>query len=79
MRKVISLGIALMLGFLVGCGVNSEVEAKGGDAEFVCIGRNNGISIYKDNETGVHYLVYSTSNGIGITPRYTNLGSIYVD
>lgn len=79
MRKVIGLGIALMLGFLVGCGINSEVQAKGEDTEFVSIGRNNGISIYKDNETGVHYLVYSTSNGIGITPRYTHLGSVYVD
>lgn len=79
MRKIISMVITLMLGFLVGCGVNSEVEAKGEDAEFVYIGRSNRIHIYKDNETGVHYLVYSTGNGIGITPRYTHLGSVYVD
>lgn len=79
MRKIISATIALMLGFLAGCGVNSEVQAGERNAKVKYLGESNGIYTYRDRETGVHYLVYSSNNGAGITPRYTHLGDVYVD
>ena len=79
MRKIISMVITLMLGFLVGCGVNSEVQAEDRNAKVKYLGESNGIYTYRDRETGVHYLVYRSNNGAGITPRYTNSGEIYVD
>jgi hypothetical protein len=37
------------------------------------------MKIYKDTETGVYYIVYTTDNGCCITPRYNISGSLYVD
>ena len=48
------------------------------------VGSSNDVHEYRDNETGVHYLIYSESkmgyvNYSGMCPRYNADGTLYAD
>lgn len=78
MKKMLSMGLIIATSFLVGCGVKSSVDAVN-NMGFSNVDKDGFIYIFRDNETGVHYIKYGTNYGIGLCPRYNADGSIYVD
>ena len=69
MKKYIIAIIASILLILVLCGWKS-VDHKNMDAI-------TSISTYRDEETGVEYIVFKTGYGAGACPRYNADGTLY--
>ena len=78
MRKILSIGIIIATSFLIGCGTNNTIEAKD-YVDFTRIRRDYNFDIYKDEDTGIHYIKYSDNYGVGLCPRYKIDGSLYTE
>ena len=88
-KKWFMLLIAMVMVFLLGCGVSKDVDAKEKSKnnvfmEFIGYASDNmDIEEWRDTETGVHYFIYSESvykGGCGgMCPRYNADGTLYVD
>lgn len=78
MKKIISTGLIIATSFLVGCGVNNNINAED-VLNFSRVDKDGYFDVYKDEKTGVHYIKYSHNRGIGLCPRYNADGSLYVD
>lgn len=78
MRKTILIISCIVIGFLVGCGVNTKAEhgseiAITKDSEDM----SKVVYILTDRVTGVQYIVGHFGYGTAITPRYNADGTLY--
>ena len=78
MKKIISMGLIIATSFLAGCGTSNNVDAVS-TVDFSKVGTDGYFEVFKDKETGVHYVKYGTNYGAGLCPRYNADGSLYVD
>lgn len=76
-KRILAICIAATTFFLMGCG-NGDVKIETSSKESLSIVEyiNSRISLYKDNETGVHYIINYEG---GMTPRLNADGTLYVD
>ena len=80
MKRIIALCAAILFTTgLTGCTWNSSEPESGKDYSFVStiMGAAHTID-YKDPATGVHYLIYTSADGCGVTPRYNADGTLMV-
>ena len=86
--KVSLIGLLLLVLILV-CACGSKTEAKVEEksilerVECIKIENNYVVDEFRDQETGVHYFIYSRESGYGgmggMCPRYNADGTLYVD
>lgn len=73
-------------GFMIGCAdTTSEASDKVAFSKFSMkhidtdlVSWVGDFYLYRDQETGVEYIVLSSEKGVSITPRYDSEGKIYV-
>lgn len=89
MKRVLIALAVFGSGFLIGCTSSESVASESVtsdlqkfDMEYVGADLVNGVGdfyLYKDKETGVEYLVFKTTDGVGICPRYEDWNSVYIE
>lgn len=83
-KKILLVSAVFVSGLMIGC-TASESAASGlkmFDMEYMDSDLVNWVGdfyLYKDKETGVEYLVFKTTDGVGICPRYKNDIEVYVE
>lgn len=77
MKKIITIfTVVLLVTGLTGCTWNNSEPESGKDYSFVSTIMGAAYTIdYKDPVTGVHYLIYTSADGCGVTPRYNADGT----
>ena len=69
-------------GLLIGCATEDVAAVGSFDMEYIESDLVNWVGdfyLYKDKETGVEYLVFKTTDGVGICPRYRSDIEVYVE
>lgn len=68
-------------GLLIGCTAKNVAASGSFEMEYIESDLVNWVGdfyLYVDKQTDVEYIVYTTSEGVGITPRYNLDGTIYI-
>ena len=79
-KKLILIIAVFLSGLLIGCTNDVSMAGNRFDMEYIQSDLINWVGefyLYRDNQTGVHYLVFKEGDSIAITPRYNSDGTLY--
>lgn len=64
---------------LMGCKINENQCTAEEKNLLECVYEKGPLREYVDSETGVHYFLINSGNGVALVPRYDENGNIYIE